>query len=161
LLLAVVLNQQIRGRIFFRAVFFLPTVCAGVGVLLLWKLMFYDPQFGLINVLLAKCGITGPQWLRSYSWAKPAIMNMMVWASMGGTNMIVYLAGLQGISPELYEAAQLDGAGRWHQFRHVTWPMLAPTTFFISTTSLIAGFAGEFDAVYVMTRGGPDGATTT
>src|ERR1051326_3730556 len=161
LLLAVVLNQKMRGRLFFRAVFFLPTVCAGVGILLLWKLMMYNPQFGLINLLLAKVGIEGPKWLQDYTWAKPAIMNMMVWGSMGGTNMILYLAGLQGIAPELYEAAQIDGAGRWDQFRHITWPMLAPTTFFISTTSLISAFAGECDAVYVMTRGGPDGATTT
>ena len=88
-------------------------------------------------------------------------MLMTLWATMGGTAMILYLAGLQGIPAELYEAAEIDGASTWARFRHVTWPMLAPTTFFIFVTSVIAGFQGGFDAAYIMTRGGPDGATTT
>ena len=160
LLLAVVLNQKLPGRLTFRTIFFLPSVCAGVGLLLLWKYL-YNPQFGLINDILRCIGIDGPNWLNDYHWAKPAILLMSVWAAMGGTNMILYLAGVQGIPPELYEAAQIDGAGAWQQFWHVTLPMLKPTTFFIVTTSIILGFQGEFDAAYVMTRGGPDGATTT
>jgi len=160
LLLAIVLNQKLRGRIIFRTVLFLPTVCYGVGLLLLWKFL-YNPTFGPINLVLASLGIKGPAWLDSYHWAKPAIMTMGVWVAMGGTNMIIYLAGLQNIPPELFEAAQIDGADRWQRFQHVTLPLLRPTTFFIFTTSIIASLQGEFDAAYVMTRGGPEGATTT
>jgi len=160
LVLAVVLNQKLPGRVFFRTIFFLPSICMGVGVLLLWKFM-YMPDIGMINRALRSLGIEGPDWLSSYHWAKPAIMNVGIWASMGGTNMILYLAGLQGIPPEQYEAAEIDGANRWQQFWNVTIPMLTPTTFFILITSIIYGFQGEFDSAYVMTQGGPDGSTTT
>jgi multiple sugar transport system permease protein len=160
LLLAIVLNQKLPGRVFFRTVFFVPSICMGVGVLLLWKFI-YMPDVGVINKLLATIGIRGPDWLGNYYWAKPAIMNMGVWAAMGGTNMILYLAGLQNIPPELYEAAEIDGASTWQRFWHVTLPMLAPTTFFILITSIIYGFQGEFESAYVMTQGGPDGSTTT
>jgi multiple sugar transport system permease protein len=85
---------------------------------------------------------------------------MGVWTAMGGTNMVLYLAGLQGIDPTLYEAAEIDGADAWSTFWHVTWPELRPTTFFILTTNLIGGFQ-IFDQVYIMTGGGPEGATTT
>jgi multiple sugar transport system permease protein len=159
LLLASVLNQKLPGRTFFRAVFFLPSICMGVGILLLWRFL-YDGDSGLINAALRVVGIEGPDWLSSYHWAKPAIMNMGLWASIGGTNMVIYLAGLQNISPELYEAAQIDGASGPQQFRHITIPMLAPTTFFVLITSIIGGFQGEFDSAFVMTQGGPDGATT-
>lgn len=160
LLLALALNQKLPGRTFFRTVFFLPSICMGVGVLLLWKFI-YTPEIGMMNRLLAGIGIAGPDWLGDYYWAKPAIMNMGIWASMGGTNMILYLAGLQSIPPELYEAAEIDGASKTGQFWNITLPMLAPTSFFILITSIIYGFQGEFDSAYVMTQGGPDGATTT
>ena len=160
LLIASVLNQKLPGRTIFRAIFFLPSICMGVGILLLWRYL-YNGEFGLINVALRAIGIEGPNWLADYHWAKPAIMGMGLWATVGGTNMILYLAGLQNIPPELYEAAEIDGAAGWQRFRHVTLPMLAPTTFFIFVTSVIAGFQGEFDSAYVMTQGGPDGATTT
>jgi len=160
LLLAIVLNQKIRGRVLFRAVFYLPTICSGVGIMLLW-MWIYNPEFGLANYLLSWVGIKGPLWLRSYHWAKPSLMLMGLWGGTGGTSMILYLAGLQGIPPELYEAAQIDGASAWRRFRYVTFPMLAPTTFFIFITSVIGGFQGGFDAAYVMTKGGPDGATST
>jgi len=160
LILAIVLNQKIRGRMFFRTVFYLPSICAGIGLLLLWKFL-YNGEFGLINRLLGFIGISGPDWLDSYHWSKPSLMLMMVWGGMGGTSMILYLAGLQGIPPELYEAAEIDGAGVWHRFRHITVPMLAPTSFFIFITSVIGGFQGGFDMAYVLTQGGPDGATTT
>ncbi len=183
LFLAIVLNQKIRGRVLFRTVFYLPTVCAGVGIMLLW-MWIYNPEFGLFNTLIKAIvdvfnagavrlahlfpgvsvrplTVPQPPWLKGYHWAKPSLMIMRVWGGMGGTSMILYLAGLQGISPELYEAAEIDGAGPWQRFRHITLPMLTPTTFFIFITSVIGGFQGGFDAAYVMTRGGPDGATTT
>ena len=158
--LAIVLNQKLQCRAFFRTVFFLPTVCAGVGIMLLWR-WIYDPDFGLFNNLLSLIGIEGPLWLKSYQLAKPALMLMALWMGIGGTNMILYLAGLQGISPELYEAAEIDGAGSWSKFLHITYPMLMPTSFFIFITSMIAGFQGGFEMAYVMTQGGPAGATTT
>ena len=158
--LAVVLNQKLRGRTIFRTIFFLPSICAGVAIMLLWKWL-YNPEFGLINYLLSLVGIEGPRWLMDYYWAKPAIMIMGTWSAVGGTNMILYLAGLQGIPPELYEAADIDGANSWQKFRHITYPALMPTTFFIFITSVIGGFQGGFEAAYVMTEGGPAGATTT
>lgn len=158
--LAIVLNQKMCGRVFFRTIFFLPTVCAGVGIMLLWK-WIYNPEFGLVNYVLAKIGIEGPGWLTQYHWAKPSLMIMGFWGTIGGTSMILYLAGLQGIAPELYDAADVDGANAWQKFVHITYPMLMPTTFFILITSVIGGFQGGFEAAYIMTRGGPEGATTT
>jgi len=160
LFLALLLNRPFRGRYLFRTIYFVPTICAGVGLLLLWENLF-DAEFGLINQTLSLIGIDGPRWLLDYNWAKPALMIMKVWGEMGGLSMIIYLAGLQGIPQELYEAAQIDGASARGRFRHITWPMLAPTTFFVFITSIINGFQTGFNMAYVMTRGGPAGATTT
>ena len=160
LFLAIVLNQKIKGRVIFRTVFYLPTICSGIGIMLLWMWVF-NPEFGLANSVLKLVGIRGPLWLKSYHWAKPSIMLMGLWGAMGGTSMILYLAGLQGVPPQLYEAAEIDGATTWQQFRHITFPMLTPTTFFIFITGVIGGFQGGFQAAYVMTQGGPNGATST
>ena len=160
LFLAIVLNQKIRGRVLFRTVFYLPTICSGIGIMLLW-MWIYNPEFGLANRVLRLVGLPGILWLKSYHLAKPSLMLMGLWGGMGGTSMILYLAGLQGISPELYEAAEIDGASHWRQFLHITFPMLSPTTFFIFITGVIGGFQGGFQAAYVMTQGGPDGATST
>lgn len=160
LFLASMLNQKLAGRNFFRVLFYLPSICMGVGVLLLWKFLL-NAEFGLINQLLAVVCVEGPAWLTDYQWAKPAIMLMTLWGVMGGADMIIYLAGLQAIPPSLYEAAAIDGASKWNQFRHITLPMLAPTSFFIFITALIGGFQGGFDAAYIMTKGGPDGSTMT
>jgi multiple sugar transport system permease protein len=160
LLIAMILNQRIRGRHLFRTVFYLPTVCGGIATMVLW-VWIYNPDFGLLNEFLSLFGIEGPNWLGSYHWAKPSLMIMGLWASIGGTGMILYLAGLQGIPPELYEAAEVDGAGTLSKFVHITWPSLTPTTFFILITSVIGGFQGGFQAAFVMTRGGPAGATST
>jgi len=146
--------------VLFRTIFYLPTICSGIGIMLLW-MWIYNPEFGLANYLLSLIGIKGPLWLKSYHLAKPSLMLMGLWGGVGGTSMILYLAGLQGISPSLYEAAQMDGANAWHSFRHITFPMLAPTTFFIFITSVIGGFQGGFRAAYGRTKGGPDGATST
>lgn len=160
LLLALLISKPMRGVVAYRTMYFIPTICAGVGLLLLWR-WIYNPDFGLLNVLLSYIGIKGPDWLGSIMWAKPALIFMGIWSSMGGTNMILYLAALQGVNPELYEAASIDGANAWQKFRHITWPMISPTTFFIVIMSIIAGFQGNFDNVYIMTRGGPAGSTET
>ncbi len=162
LLVAMLLNQELRGRIVLRTVFFLPHLCAGVALFMLWRMMFIpDASVGVINGLLQRIGVEGPAWLQDTFWAKPALMIMMVWAAIGGYNMILYLAGLTQIPVELYEAADIDGAGWFQRLRHITWPQLAPTSFFILITSTIGGFQGGFEAAYIMTQGGPDGQTKT
>jgi multiple sugar transport system permease protein len=126
----------------------------------LWACL-YNPEFGAINKMLGMFGINGPGWLTDYYWAKPSIIMINLWAAMGGTNMLLYLAGLHGISEELYEAANMDGANSFQKFIHITIPMLAPTNFFIFVMSVIAGFQGGFDAAFILTQGGPAGSTTT
>lgn len=103
----------------------------------------------------------GIPWLTSTAWAKPSLMIMGLWIMMGGYNMILFLAALQGVPRELYEAAQIDGAGSWDRFWSITWPMISPTTFFIAVMSVIGGFQGGFMQAYIMTGGGPDRSTTT
>ncbi len=166
LALALAANQKLKGITFFRTVFFLPTVCAGVALLLLWK-WIYNPDFGPLNSLLIQVfdllhlGISPPDWLSSTAWAKPAIMLMGFWGAIGGMNMILYLAALQNVPRELYEAAEIDGATSWRKFWAVSLPYLSPTTFFVFITSVIAGLQGGFMQAYVLTKGGPAGATTT
>lgn len=160
LFLAVLLNRKIFANQFFRLVYFLPSIVGGVGIYLLWKWIF-NPEYGALNGLLALAGIVGPEWLESTAWAKPALILMNFWGAVGGTNMILYLAALQNIDPQLYEAAEMDGAGGWHRFRHIIVPMVSSTSFFIFVMGIIHGFQGGFDAAYVMTRGGPAGSTTT
>lgn len=161
LVLALLLNRKIRGSHVFRLIFFLPSIVSGVGIYLLWKWIF-NSDYGLLNNLIGLIfHQSGPAWLESSRWAKDALIIMNTWATAGGANMILYLAALQNVDLELYEAAQIDGAGAWQKFRAITWPMISPTTAFILTMGLIGGFQGGFDAAFVMTRGGPAGATTT
>ena len=160
LLLALAMNRKLRGIVVFRTIYFMPSIVAGVGTYLLWR-WIYNPDYGLFNAALRAVGIEGPQWLQSISWAKPALMFMSFWTTVGGYNMVLYLAALQGVSPELYEAADIDGANAWQKFWAITWPMVSPTTFFIFTMSIIGGVQGGFEQAMVMTRGGPAGATTT
>ncbi len=160
LLIAIVLNRKLKAIGLFRTVFYLPTICGGVGLLLLWGFIF-NPEFGLLNTLLGWVGISGPGWLTDYYWAKPAFILMGLWGAMGGTNMLLYLAGLQNIPPELYEAAEIDGANKVQMFWKITVPMLAPTNFFIFVMGVIGGFQGGFDAAFILTKAGPVGATTT
>jgi len=153
--LAVLLNHKMRGMMIFRSVYYLPTVISGVGVAMLWRWLF-NSEFGLINVLLAKVGISGPAWLLDEQWALSALIITSMW-SVGGTTLI-FLAGLQGIPQELYEAAEIDGAGRWSQFRSITLPLLSNVTFF----NLVLGIIGAlqvFTEPSVITRGGPNQAT--
>jgi multiple sugar transport system permease protein len=166
LLLAMLLNQRLRGIVIFRTIYFLPTVSSAVAVCIVWKWILHQQpnEVGLLNGMLMSLGVSHPpDWLGSMTWAKPAFIIMAVWLGVGGYNCVLYLAGLQGVPQEFYEAAALDGAGNWARFRHLTWPLLSPTTFFVVTMSIIAGFQGSFlfTAAYLMTAGGPAGATTT
>lgn len=161
--LALALNRRIKGIILFRTVYFLPTICIGTALYMLWRWTF-NADFGLFNLVLTKLSygtINGPKWLADPNWAKPAFIIMNIWTEMGGINLILYLAALQTIPQELYEAAAIDGAGRWQKFWHITWPMLGPVTFFILIMNLINGFQGFFQQAHIMTHGGPAGATTT
>ena len=155
LLLAVLLNQKLPGVYLLRSIFYLPTVISGVGVAMLWAWMF-NSQYGVINTLLGYVGIRGPAWLTSERWALPALIITSVWA-IGGT-MLIYLAGLQGIPQELYEASEIDGAGPFARFRRITIPLISHVTFF----NLVLGIIGAlqtFTEAFVMTKGGPNNST--
>ncbi len=152
---ALLLNSKLRGMRIFRTIFFLPSVLSGVGVALLW-LWIFNPDYGLINLLLSYFGIEGPLWLYSPQWAKPAMIIMSLWG-LGGV-MVINLAGLQSVPEQLYEAARVDGANNWAQFRYVTLPMLSPTLFFNFITLTIGSFQ-VFSQAYIMTGGGPVHAT--
>src|SRR6478735_5139213 len=155
--LALLVNVKMRGTNFFRTVYFLPVVTSMVVVSMLWLFM-YQPN-GLINQVLAKFGIQGPDWLGDPKTALLAIILMSAWQAMG-FHMVIWLAGLQTIPGELYEAAELDGAGRWEKFRYVTWPGLRNTRTFILITITISAFA-LFTQVNIMTQGGPLDSTST
>jgi multiple sugar transport system permease protein len=155
--LAVLVNVKMRGTNFFRTVYFLPVVTSMVVVSMLWQFM-YQPN-GLINQALAHFGIHGPDWLGDPKWALFAIIVMSAWQAVG-FHMVIWLSGLQTISADLYEAAELDGAGTWQQFRFVTWPGLFQTRTFILITITIAAFS-VFTQVNIMTQGGPLDSTST
>ena len=175
----------IFGAVAFRTAFYLPNFTAGAATILLWT-QLYNPHGGMINQGLEHAAkffgsaAHGPGWLTStrsllgfLPWpasfnnggfglgAREAIMAMGIWAAIGGNNLILFLAGLSNIPPELNEAAEMDGASGWQRFRHITWPQLAPTTFFIVIISLIGGLQGGFEQARMMTNGGPAGTTTT
>jgi multiple sugar transport system permease protein len=155
---ALLLNRRLRGQTIFRAAFFTPVISAWVAVALLWTWIF-NPQYGLINFGLGLLGIQGPTWLYDPNWAMLAIVITSVWKDTGYL-MAMFLNGLQNIPDEYYEAAAIDGASNWDRFRYITLPMLSPTTFFALIISLISSFQ-VFDQVWIMTAGGPGGATTT
>lgn len=155
---ALLLNRKLRGTAFYRALIFTPYVTPIVAVSMVWS-WIYDPRAGLANWALSLVGLPKLQWLSSSTWAMPAIIIMSIWKS-AGYNMLFFLAGMQSIPPEVYEAAQMDGAKGWQRFRHVTLPLLSPTTFFLLVISFIGAF-NAFDQIQVMTQGGPAGATRT
>jgi multiple sugar transport system permease protein len=160
LAMALLINKKFRGVNFFRTIYFLPVVTSMVVVSLLWLFMYRKE--GLINELLSTFSfglIQGADWLNDPATAMPAIIALSIWQA-AGFHMIIWLAGLQSISGELYEAAQLDGASRWHQFRYVTWPGLKHTRSLVLVTITIQAL-GLFDQVSVMTQGGPLDSTTT
>ncbi len=157
--LAVLLNQRIPALALFRTVFYLPSVIAGVAVSLLW-LWLFNPTLGLINfVLRSVAGIKGPMWLLAANWVIPAYVLMSLWGV--GSSVIIYLAALQSVPTELYEAASLDGARAWGRFRHVALPMISPVILFTFITGII-GALQVFTQAYVMSdrgRGGPNYAS--
>jgi multiple sugar transport system permease protein len=155
LALALLLDMKLRGMAFYRTIYYLPSIVPVVANAMLW-LWLLNPEYGLINAGLRAAHLPGSPWLASPLWAKPALILMDLWA-VGGS-MVIYLAALQGVPTQLYEAASLDGANAWHRFVNVTLPAISPVIFF----NLIMGVIGTFQyftQTFVMTQGGPDKAT--
>lgn len=155
LLIALLLNMRTRGMKFFRLIYFMPTVIPAVAVSMMW-IMIFNPEFGILNRALGWFGIEGPAWLQDPSYALGALIVMGIWGI--GNTIIIYLSGLQGVPEELYEAAQLDGAGPLRRFMNVTVPMISPTIFFNLIMGIIGGFQ-YFTQAFVMTNGGPLNST--
>ncbi|GAA4888572.1 sugar ABC transporter permease [Tessaracoccus lubricantis] len=156
LALALALNAKLPARTFFRAVYFLPVVTSWVVVALVWKWLL-NPSNGVVNAALGALGLPQPGWWTDPQWALASVILASAWKDLGFV-MVILLAGLQAIPRDMYEAATIDGAGAWRRLRHVTLPLLTPSTFFVLVISFINGFQ-VFDQVYVMTRGGPQGSS--
>ncbi|MDZ7314826.1 MAG: sugar ABC transporter permease [candidate division KSB1 bacterium] len=152
LFFAVLLNQNIRGRGFYRAVYFLPVIVSGVVVSVLFQQLF-SQETGVLNTILFKLGLPKIPWLSSPEWAMPSIAVMATWKNIG-FYIVLFLAGLQTIPTSLYESAQIDGATSWQQFRRITLPMLNPTMLLVIILSTIGGFS-LFIEPYILTGGGP------
>lgn len=152
---ALLMNQKLKYLGLWRTIFYVPNLVPVIASSVLW-LWIFNPQFGLFNVFLQYLGIEGPNWLGHTQWALPALIIMSLWG-VGGP-MLIYLAGLQGIPTDLYEAADIDGAGAWTKFRAVTIPMMTPVIFFNLVMGMIAAFQ-TFTQAFVMTGGGPRYAT--
>ena len=156
LALALAVESLWRGKRLYRMIFFLPVVSSISIISIVWSLM-YNEQVGAINVLLRMFGIQGPNWMNDPATALWSLAIVGIWKGFG-YNMVLYISGLKSVDRTLYEAASMDGAGRWKQFRHVTLPMLSPVTFFILVMSIISSFQ-VFTTIQIMTRGGPNNAT--
>jgi multiple sugar transport system permease protein len=157
---ALLMNQKVPGIYTFRVLYYLPSVTIGVAMAIVFSWMF-NPQMGVVNYLLSLVGIKGPMWLGSTQWAMPALIILSIWGI--GSNMIILLAGLQGVPEQLYEAARIDGANKWHEFAHVTLPMLSPSLFYVVVVSVISSLQ-VFDLIFIMTNaggraGGPGNST--
>ena len=156
---AILLNERlVKARGLFRTLYFAPVVTTLVSVAIVWRYL-YHPSYGLINSALAALGIQGVDWLGDPHWSMPALILLAVWKNFG-YNMLIFVAGLQSIPGQLYEAAAIDGASARQRFRHITLPGLAPTFFFVGVTTMI-GYFQLFAEPYVMTQGGPVGSTRT
>lgn len=153
LALALVMNMKIWFARFFRTVYYLPSILSGVAVCLLWQWIF-EPNDGLLNNLLAIIGIQGPAWLRDPLYTKPALIIMRLW-STGGT-MVLFLAALQNVPQDLYDAGDIDGAVGWRRFRHITLPMISPTVLFVMITGINGAFQ-IFDSAYLLSGTGGTG----
>jgi len=155
---ALLLNLPLRGRDGVRAAVFAPNLLSGAAISIIWVYMF-DPRFGIIKEFLSWFGLGSPNWLRDPTWAMPAVIIVSIWKGLGFAT-VIFLAGLQGIPRDLYEAAKVDGAGAFWRFRSVTLPMLSPILFFLIITSVLSSFQ-SFDIIRVMTQGGPVNSTST
>lgn len=153
---AVLVEAHARSSRLWRVIFFVPIVTTVAAAGLIWSYMF-NPQVGIINQALAAVGIRGPNWFFEPTWALVAVCLVGIWQSFG-YNMVLFIGGLKQIDCQLYEAADIDGASRWRQFRHITLPLLSPITFFVTVISVIGSFQ-VFATVQIMTRGGPNNAT--
>jgi len=158
MLLAIMLNQKLKGVSVYRTLFFMPTLVPLVASVVLWKWLL-DTNFGIVNQMLIGWGVDSPPgWFTDRNWAIPSLIIMRLWSSIGGTQMIIFLAGLQGIPEELYDASDIDGAGTWGRIRHVTIPLLTPTIFFNTVLGIISALQ-TFAAAFIATEGGPGYAT--
>lgn len=158
MILAILLNTQLKGVTFYRTLFFMPSLVPLLSAAVLW-LWLLNADWGMVNLLLRKIGIADPpHWFGDRRWAVPSLIMMGLWGGIGGTRMIIFLAGLQGIPDELYDAAAIDGAGTWQKTRHVTLPLLTPTIFFNLVLGIIYTLQ-SFEASFVVTEGGPAYAT--
>jgi len=156
LIVAMLLNQNIRGRGIYRSLFYLPTIVPVVASSALW-LWLFNPEFGVLNMILQAAGLPRSLWIASQGTVVPSIVIMSVWSGAGNT-IVIFLAALQGVPRELLEAVEIDGGNWWHRFRAITLPMISPVTFFNVVTGLIASFT-IFTQSYVMTNGGPNNAS--
>jgi multiple sugar transport system permease protein len=156
--LALALNQRLKTIGFYRTFFFLPAVTSLVAIAMVWRWM-YNTEFGVLNAFLGSLGINPVNWLGDPVLAMPAVILMSIWRS-AGFNTVLFLAGLQGVPQEYYEAAEIDGASKWDRFVHITLPLISPTTFFVVVNGLIGSWQ-VFDQVYILTRGGPLLSTVT
>ena len=154
---ALLLNQPMRGRSVYRVIYYLPSIIPGIAASIVWLYLF-QPEFGVVNWLLSLVGIEKIRWLQDTGTAKLVFVFMSIWGA--GGNMLIFLAGLQGIPTELYEAATIDGAAAWRRLRHITLPLMSPTLFFVLVTNIILSFQ-VFTNVYVMTAGGGGPANST
>lgn len=152
---ALLMNRPIRGRAVFRVIFYLPSVIPSVASSMIW-LWLLDPNMGLVNMTLKALGLPTSQWIFAESTVVPSLVLMSLWTT--GSTMLIFLAGLQGIPRNLYEAVQIDGGGVWSCFWSVTVPMMSPTIFFNLVIGIIAGFQ-TFTQPFVMTQGGPNNAS--
>jgi multiple sugar transport system permease protein len=153
LIVALALNEKwFAGRSVTRGIYFLPNITSLVAVAFVWEWLL-NPEYGLVNAGLRGIGLPGQGWLSNPNLAMPCVAMVAVWHGLG-FSVLVYMAGLRSVPGEVYEAARIDGAGAWQQFRHVTWPLLTPTTMFLTMMGVIGGFQ-VFQSVYIMTGGGP------
>lgn len=156
---AVLLNRKLAGMSWYRTAFFIPYVTPLAATAMVWQWLYHPDQFGLLNYLLHRVGLPQQQWLLNEHLAMPALIAVAIWGSLG-RDIVIFLAGLQNISPEYYEAAQIDGADGWQSFRYITLPLLSPTTYFILVISMIGAFK-IFALPLFMTGGGPLDRTLT
>jgi multiple sugar transport system permease protein len=156
--LAILLNAKLRGVTIYRTLFFMPSLVPLVATIVLFKVLL-NSDFGLVNTALRSLGMENPPgWFADQAWAIPSLVLIRLWGSLGGTQMIIFLAGLQGIPTEMYDAAAIDGANSWQSTRHITIPLLTPTIFFNTVLGII-GALQTFAAAFIATEGGPGFAT--